>query len=201
MRETFNVIGSQLREWAWEICFRFGTESNYERARWGLGLKSFSSVSLWLIMCHFRDLFLLLCCGLVFLATPCDLQGLSSLMRNWTWVLGSASTETWPLDCQGILSGTRNWIFSWSQSCVLVPQSGPTLCDPMDFSPPGPLSVNSLGKNTGVGGHSLLQEIFPTQWLNPGLLHCRQILYHVSHQGSPLIPNVSVMTKEVLVLL
>ena len=137
MRETFNVIGSQLREWAWEICFRFGTESNYERARWGLGLKSFSSVSLWLIMCHFRDFFLLLCCGFVFLATPCDLQGLTSLMRNWTWVLGSASTETWPLDCQGIPSGTRNWIFSWPQSCVLVPQSGPTLCDPMDFSPPG----------------------------------------------------------------
>ena len=36
----------------------------------------------------------------------------------------------------------------------------------------------------GVGCHSLLQEIFPTQGSNPGLLHCRQILYHLSHQGS-----------------
>ena len=35
-------------------------------------------------------------------------------------------------------------------------------------------------------GHcSLLQGIFPTQRLNLGLLHCRQILYHLSHQGSP----------------
>lgn len=44
---------------------------------------------------------------------------------------------------------------------------------------------NSLGKNTRVGFHSLLQGIFPTQGLNPGLLHCRQFLYHLSHQGSP----------------
>ena len=40
------------------------------------------------------------------------------------------------------------------------------------------------GKNTGVGFHSLLQGIFPTQGSNLGLVHCRQILYHLSHQGS-----------------
>ena len=40
------------------------------------------------------------------------------------------------------------------------------------------------GKNTGVGCHSLLQEVVLTQGLNPGLLHCRQTLYHLSHQGS-----------------
>ena len=45
---------------------------------------------------------------------------------------------------------------------------------------------NSPGKNTGVGSHSLLQGIFPTQGLNPGLLHCGQILYDLSHQGSPM---------------
>ena len=45
---------------------------------------------------------------------------------------------------------------------------------------------NSLGKNTGVGCHSLLQGIFPTQGMNPGLLHWGQIFfYHLSHQGSP----------------
>ena len=40
-------------------------------------------------------------------------------------------------------------------------------------------------KNTGVGSHSLLQGIFPTQRSSLSLLHCRQILYHLSHQGSP----------------
>ena len=44
---------------------------------------------------------------------------------------------------------------------------------------------NSPGQNTGVGSHSLLQGIFPTQGLNPGLPHCRQILYQLSHKGSP----------------
>ena len=42
-------------------------------------------------------------------------------------------------------------------------------------------------KNTGVGCHFLLQGIFLTQGLNPGLPHCRQMLYHLSHQGSPCI--------------
>ena len=68
---------------------------------------------------------------------------------------------------------------------ALVNQSCPTLCDPMDCSPPGSsVHGNSLGKSTGVGCHSILQGIFPTQGLNLGLLHCRQILYHLSHQGS-----------------
>ena len=43
---------------------------------------------------------------------------------------------------------------------------------------------NSPGQNTGVGSLSLLQRIFPTQGSNPGLLHCRWILYQLSHQGS-----------------
>ena len=43
---------------------------------------------------------------------------------------------------------------------------------------------NFPGKNTEAGFHFLLQEIFPTQGLNPGLQHCRQTLYHLSHQGS-----------------
>ena len=56
----------------------------------------------------------------------------------------------------------------------------------MDLSLPGSsVHGDSPGKNTGVGCHALLQGIFPTQGLNPGLPHCRQILYHLSHQGSP----------------
>ena len=46
---------------------------------------------------------------------------------------------------------------------------------------------NSLGQNTGMGSLSLFQGIFPTQGSNPGLLHCRHILYQLSHQGSPRI--------------
>ena len=44
---------------------------------------------------------------------------------------------------------------------------------------------DSPGQNTGVGSRSLLPGVFPTQGLNPGLPHCRQILYQLSHKGSP----------------
>ena len=44
---------------------------------------------------------------------------------------------------------------------------------------------NSPGQNTGVGSLSLLQGIFPTQGSNPGLPHCRWLLYQLSHKGSP----------------
>ena len=64
---------------------------------------------------------------------------------------------------------------------VKVAQSCPTLCDPMDCSP-----WNSQGQNTDVGSLSLLQGI-PNQWSNPGLLHCRWILYQLNHKGSPRI--------------
>ena len=65
---------------------------------------------------------------------------------------------------------------------VLVVQSCPTLCSPKNCNPP----VSSAhGILRARSSHSLLQEIFPTQGSNLGLLHCRQILYHLSHQGSP----------------
>ena len=52
--------------------------------------------------------------------------------------------------------------------------------DSLPAEPPG------KPKNTGVGSLSLLQRIFPTQESNWGLLHCRQILYQLSYQGSPV---------------
>ena len=56
----------------------------------------------------------------------------------------------------------------------LAAQLCPTLCNPMDCSPPGScVHADSSCKNMGVGCHALLQGIFPTQGLNPGLLHCR----------------------------
>ena len=46
---------------------------------------------------------------------------------------------------------------------------------------------NSLGQNIGVGSLSLLQGVFPTQGSNPGLPHCRWILYQLIHKGSSRI--------------
>ena len=71
--------------------------------------------------------------------------------------------------------------------CLVTP-SCPTLCDPMDCSPPGSSVLgDSPDKNTGVGCHALLQGIFPTQVLNPCSLYCRRILYCLGHQGSPIV--------------
>ena len=55
------------------------------------------------------------------------------------------------------------------------------------WDPPGSsVRGDSPDKNPGVGCHALLQGIFPTQGSNPGLLQCRQSLYHVSLQGSTI---------------
>ena len=69
----------------------------------------------------------------------------------------------------------------------LVTQSCLTLCNPTDCSLPGSsVHRDSPGKNTGVGCHALLQGIFPAQGRFWTLMHCRQILDPLSHQGSPL---------------
>ena len=67
-------------------------------------------------------------------------------------------------------------------SCSVVSDSA---IDPMDCSPPGS-SVRGIlqARILELGYHFLFQGIFPTQRLNPGLLHCRQSLYHLSHRGS-----------------
>ena len=67
-----------------------------------------------------------------------------------------------------------------------VAQSCPTLFDPMDCSLPGS-SVHGIIQTIVLEWIAtfLLQGIFPTQGSNPGLPHCRQPLYHLSHQGNP----------------
>ena len=65
------------------------------------------------------------------------------------------------------LSCAQLFVTVWIGACTKL------LC-PWDFQ----------GKSTGVGCHFLLQGIFPTQGSNPGLSHCRQTLYHLSHRGS-----------------
>ena len=70
--------------------------------------------------------------------------------------------------------------------CVLVTQSCPTPCHPINYSLPGS-SVHGIlqARILGGGSHSLLWGMCLTQGSNPGLLHCRQILYCLSHQVNP----------------
>ena len=60
-------------------------------------------------------------------------------------------------------------------------------CSVLCLTPCSPSPWNSPGQNTGVDSRSFLQGIFPTQGSNPGVLHCRWILYQLSHKGSPRI--------------
>ena len=72
---------------------------------------------------------------------------------------------------QACISYVAGRCFTVAPPRVLVTQSCLTLCDPVVCP------RNSLHKNTGVGCRSLLQEIFPTQGLKRGLLHCKQMLF------------------------
>ena len=71
----------------------------------------------------------------------------------------------------------------------LVAKSCLTLAIPRTVACQAPCPRDSLGKNTGVGCPFLLQKIFPTQESNPGLLHCRQILYLLSYEGHFILSN------------
>ena len=68
-----------------------------------------------------------------------------------------------------------------AQSCLM-------LCDSKDCSPPGP-SVPGILQARMLERVAIpfLQGLFRTQVWNPGLLQCRQILHHLSHQGSPMV--------------
>ena len=83
---------------------------------------------------------------------------------------------------------------SVTQSCLI-------LCNPMDLYPTRLLCPWDFSdKNTGVGYHFLLQGIFPTQGSNPHLLcllHCRWILYPMSHNYPPLKSFTSLFTSRV----
>ena len=72
-----------------------------------------------------------------------------------------------------------------------------SLCNPLDCSPPGS-SVHGILQARILEGVALLQAIFPTQGLNPGLPHCRRILYHLSRQGSPMSWDLSQMLVSCL---
>ena len=93
-----------------------------------------------------------------------------------------------PMDCtvHGILQARiLEWVaflFSRGSSQPRDRTRSPTLqADSLPAEPQG------KPKNTGVGSLSLIQWIYPTQESNWDLLHCRQILYQLSYQGSPLL--------------
>ena len=84
------------------------------------------------------------------------------------------------------ISEREKKLYMYTFVCVTVSQSCPTLfATPWTVDCQAPLSMEFSRQE--VGSCSLLLGIFPTQGLNPGLPHYRQILYHLSHQGSPYI--------------
>ena len=92
-------------------------------------------------------------------------------------------------------AGGRVWSTSaWSRVSMLKTK---TSCSLLSDSlwPQGVYSPwDSPGQNTGVGSLSLLQQIFPIQGSNPGLPHCRWILYQLNHQGSKGLQGAGLLT-------
>ena len=91
--------------------------------------------------------------------------------------MASGPITSWQTDGETVetvkvksFSCARLFATPWTVACT-------KLLHPQDFQ----------GKSIGVGCHFLLQGIFPTQELNPGLSHCRQMLYRLIHQGSQLL--------------
>ena len=102
---------------------------------------------------------------------------LSILRKKTLGILCWSSDWELPLQLAQVWSLVRKLSESESHSVVSDSLRPRGLCSPW----------HSPGQNTGVSSLFLLQGIFPTQGLNPGLLHCRQILYQVSHKESPRI--------------
>ena len=123
---------------------------------------------------------------------PCSVKLTSAMCSQMDLGLlgrGSASTVWRSGSSQGNTDHLRE---SPSLPCHSLTSkfNSQNLCEWLFVTPWGvarqpPCPWSSPGKNTGVGSHSLLQ-IFPTQGSNPDLPHCRQILYCLSHQRSPM---------------
>ena len=100
----------------------------------------------------------------------------------WSWAPPSFQSPTW-------IPNPHKVTFVCICVCVCaLTQSSPTICSPIDRSPPGSSVQEFSRKDARVGCHFLLHGIFPTQGLNPHLLcllHWRGILYQLSHWGSP----------------
>ena len=110
------------------------------------------------------------------------IQKLLNLHKRFLFMAFSGcSVVIWSQPVFGFTSYSIHFV-----DAFLVALSCPTLCDPINCSPPGSsVHGDSPGKNTGVGCHALLQGIFSTQGLNPSLLH----LLHWQAGSLPLAPS------------
>ena len=128
----------------------------------------------------------------------CSLTGSSvhgiSHTRILEWVdISYTRGSSWPRDRTRNVSCIGRWILYywaiWEAQRVLERKESESCSVVSDFLWPNGLYSpwNSLGQDTGLGSLSLLKGILPTQGLNPGLLHCRRIIYQLSHKGSPRI--------------
>ena len=126
----------------------------------------------------------------VVMLSKAHLTSHSRMFGSW-WVI----TPSW-------LSGLwRSFLYTFVYSChlFLISSASVKLVSVSHSVVPNSLRLHGLqptrllcpwdfpGKDIGLGCHFLLQGIFPAQGSNPGLLHCRQILYWVSYKGSPLL--------------
>ena len=128
------------------------------------------------LFCTYRSAFVVL-----------SLKSSLTLLRNSSQTF-HIMTLTWNLQNDSLMECPPIWTWAVLFSClkvkVLVALLCPPLCHLMDCCLPDSCPWEYLGKNTGVGCHFLLHGIFPTQESNQNLLHCRQILYHLSHLDS-----------------
>ena len=104
---------------------------------------------------------------------------LGGWMLSGFWVGSWLSWGIGRRHSNGSLTRVSRVLKVWSESCSVMSDS--LLLHGL-YSP-----WNSPGQNTGVGSLSFLQGIFPIQRSNPGLPHCRWILYQLSHMGSPRV--------------
>ena len=135
---------------------------------------------------HVWEVLVSLACSEVFLRMPLGVVVftiyrviliLGSELIGWVIFLGAGSwRSSWQECFCCFLQGS--WWVKVAQSCLTL--------TPWTVAHQAPLSMKDFpGKNTGVCSHSLLQGTFLTQGLNLGLLHCRQILYHLGHEENP----------------
>ena len=130
-------------------------------------------------------------------------MGWESLLREGAW-LAQADEDCHLQEGEGTEAASQSALANFLAVLCLVAwkkvkvKSCPTLCDPMDCSPPGSsVHGDSPGKNTGVGCHALLQGIFPTQGSNPGLPHCAADSLPSELPELPQLNNCILRTSQV----
>ena len=106
-----------------------------------------------------------------------------------SFILSSRFEDLFPIHIQFYCTICNNPVLFLFERKKVESESGSVVSDSLQPYRLWPTRLlcpwDSPGKNTGVGCHSLLQGIFPTQGPNLGLLHCRWTLYYLSYQGSP----------------